>query len=142
MTSTNTCSFSRQGRTYDIFVCAQGYFHLKATQSSQLKIGVSRLKQFKGIHIKRIHFIESGEIWLQCITKLQILHTMTKEATTNIVNFRTHGTGILVLGCGHISRKKCEFRTLGVGVLVLWRDQIHHKVKMRIEETKWRFLNI
>ena len=45
-----------------------------------------------------------------------MLHTMTKEATTNIVNFRTHGTGILVLGFGHISLKNCEFKTLGVGV--------------------------
>ena len=54
--------FSRQGRTYDIYLCAQGYFHLNAAQSSQLKIGVSRFKQFKGIHIKKIHFTESGEI--------------------------------------------------------------------------------
>ena len=59
---------------------------------------------------------------------------MTKEATTKIVNL-CYGVAMLVF-------KKSEFKTLGVGIFVLGRDQIHHKVKMRIEETKWRFLII
>ena len=29
---------------------------------------------------------------------------MTKEGSTKIVNFMTPGAGVLVLGCGHISR--------------------------------------
>ena len=34
-------------------------------------------------------------------TKYMVI--MTKEGSTKIVNFMTHGAGVLVLGCGHIS---------------------------------------
>ena len=49
---------------------------------------------------------------------------MTKEGSTKIVNFMTHGAGVLMLGCGHISNYSEYVLTLSIYstliAIVLW----------------------
>ena len=58
---------------------------------------------------------------------------MTKQGSTLIVNFMTHGTGILVLGSGHASHTvKCMHDFLENLLLYFgtWNRQIKYKVIM------------
>ena len=54
--------------------------------------------------------------------KTKYIIMLTKEGSIKIVNFITLGTGVLVLGHGHISHivtKIVNFMTHGAGVLML-----------------------
>ena len=56
-------------------------------------------------HIMKMHyFFKNLQLYSQAyIRKTKYLVVMTKEGSTNIINFMTPVAGVFVLGCGHIS---------------------------------------
>ena len=51
----------------------------------------------------KFHYPQGRGSCARAWSSIKYIVMMTKEGTTKIVNFMTHGAGILILGCGHIS---------------------------------------
>ena len=55
-------------------------------------------------HIVKMHYFFKNLLYSHAyIRQTKYIVMMTKEGSTQIVNFMTLRTGVLVLGCGHIS---------------------------------------
>ena len=53
-----------------------------------------------GMVIHSFHLLVYSGAWIR---QFKYIFLMIKEGSTKIVNFMTHGTGVLMLGCGHMS---------------------------------------
>ena len=108
-------------------------------------------------HIVKMHYVLKNLLLYSGaqIKQTKYLVRITKEGSTKIVNFMTPGTGVLVLGSGHISHivkliiplkiffidqtnevctnddqirvyQKCKYHDPGTGALMLWCGHISH----------------
>ena len=72
-----------------------------------LVLGRGHIRQTVKMH----YFFKNRLFYSQAqIRQTKYLVMMTKEGSTKIVNFMTHGAGVLVLGCGHIVKMHYFFK--------------------------------
>ena len=72
-----------------------------------LVLGRGQISHIMKMHyfFKNLHQFSQAQAYMQ-IRLAKYIEMMTKEGSTQIVNFITPGTGVLVLGCGHIHESR------------------------------------
>ena len=84
------------------------------------------------------HFFKNLLFYSQAqIRQTKDIVMMSKEGSTKIINFMTPGAGILMLGCGQISRiVKMHFKNLLLNSQAWFRQTILKKILLAFTQNK------